>query len=263
MQAPVQGDTVREGKARRAPEHLDRVFWTESAPDSHGRRGPGGGSTSRLATLLYWQPERIVVIERRLRCDHRLPVPAVWSSHLPLDVPPKCLPRTYGALESGRSTLDTLAAHESTTPDDRGIMSMDADGNGITLSHSDASQSHVGYVWRSLCDVRLVCGITQGVVSDHNPHFHPPRRGVLRRAWRRVDSVRRPIRPARPRTLLLHSRQHDSQHDRHTPRGAERLVTGTAMTRTSARSRTIGGRLRGIRAQPSQPSTRSTGCGSD
>ena len=50
---------------------------------------------------------------------------------------------------------------------------MDADGNGITLSHSDASQSHVGYVWRSLCDVRLVCGITQGVVSDHNPHFHP------------------------------------------------------------------------------------------
>ena len=92
--------------------------------------------------------------------------------------------------------------------------------------------------------------------------FSPPRGGVLRRAWRRVDSVRRPIRPARTRALLLHSRQHDSQHDHHTPRGAERLVTGTAMTRTSARSRTIGGRLRGIRAQPSQASTRSTGCGS-
>jgi hypothetical protein len=57
--------------------------------------------------------------------------------------------------------------------------------------------------------------------------------------------------------------ERDSPHDHHTPRGAERLVTGTAMTRTSARSRSIGGRLRGIRAQPSQPSTRSTGCGSN
>jgi mannose-6-phosphate isomerase-like protein (cupin superfamily) len=45
-------------------------------------------------------------------------------------------------------------------------------GNRLKMESGDPTKSAVGYLWRTLCDAPIVIGITNGVVSDHQPHFH-------------------------------------------------------------------------------------------
>jgi mannose-6-phosphate isomerase-like protein (cupin superfamily) len=47
-----------------------------------------------------------------------------------------------------------------------------AQGNRLKMESGDPTKSAVGYLWRTLCDYPIVIGITKGVRSDHQPHFH-------------------------------------------------------------------------------------------
>ena len=47
---------------------------------------------------------------------------------------------------------------------------MDEGGNVVNCDCVHTSPVH--YVWRMLADFPIVIGITRGVKSDHEPHFH-------------------------------------------------------------------------------------------
>jgi mannose-6-phosphate isomerase-like protein (cupin superfamily) len=103
------------------------------------------------------------------------PVPMVSSPYAPqFAIPDNCrhpLVETYiSDLESGRVTFETIQCHESVHVDDRGVKTMDEWGNVVNWDCVHTSPVH--YVWRMLADFPIVIGITRGVKSDHEPHFH-------------------------------------------------------------------------------------------
>jgi len=45
-------------------------------------------------------------------------------------------------------------------------------GNVLILENGNLELSPVGYIWKELSDSPIVIGITKGMKSDHEPHFH-------------------------------------------------------------------------------------------
>jgi mannose-6-phosphate isomerase-like protein (cupin superfamily) len=72
-------------------------------------------------------------------------------------------------IENGFMNFETLEPDESVI--DKRIKTMDCSGNVIE-SNGNPLDSPVGYIWKQLCDYPLVIGVTQGVNSDHDPHYH-------------------------------------------------------------------------------------------
>lgn len=75
-------------------------------------------------------------------------------------------------LQGGLCDFDTIHYHESIPLDQRYVKTMDLQGNVIPLKDKDISKSPVKYCWKLLADAPIVIGITKGLESDHEPHFH-------------------------------------------------------------------------------------------
>jgi oxalate decarboxylase/phosphoglucose isomerase-like protein (cupin superfamily) len=106
-----------------------------------------------------------------------IPVPEVSSSFRPQNkIPSQCkntLVETYIAdLESSKVNFNTIKANYSITKDQNYIKTMDNKGDIFEIKYSDKKMSPVGYIWKELADSPIVIGITEGVKSDHAPHFH-------------------------------------------------------------------------------------------
>jgi mannose-6-phosphate isomerase-like protein (cupin superfamily) len=73
-------------------------------------------------------------------------------------------------LETGMTTFENIESDESVL--DKVPKTMDVHGNVIE-SNGNPYDSPIGYVWKQLCDTPIVIGITKGIHSDHDPHYHP------------------------------------------------------------------------------------------
>ena len=51
-------------------------------------------------------------------------------------------------------------------------LTMNKKGQVISQKECDPGKSQVGYVWKELADSPTVIGITDGMMSDHEPHYH-------------------------------------------------------------------------------------------
>ncbi|WP_051201915.1 cupin domain-containing protein [Ferrimonas senticii] len=76
------------------------------------------------------------------------------------------------AWEAGEVNFDTIAADDSVPAKNRGCFTLDDAGNVLTLERCDVTASPVGYIWKNLSDWPTTIGITNGLPSDHNPHYH-------------------------------------------------------------------------------------------
>lgn len=69
--------------------------------------------------------------------------------------------------KSGELTFEIIAEQFSDK-----IETFDENNNIISYPSSDPSFSFVKYIWIQLNDEPIVIGITNGVKSDHKPHYH-------------------------------------------------------------------------------------------
>ena len=69
--------------------------------------------------------------------------------------------------KSGELTFEIIAEQFSDK-----IETFDENNNIICYPSSDPSFSFVKYIWIQLSDEPIVIGITNGVKSDHKPHYH-------------------------------------------------------------------------------------------
>ena len=75
-------------------------------------------------------------------------------------------------LTSNFYTFETIPIDDSVPKENSGIKTFDINNNIIPFNSSSLSLSPVGYVWKQLCDTPIVIGITKGIQSDHQPHYH-------------------------------------------------------------------------------------------
>ena len=104
-----------------------------------------------------------------------VPVPNVSSPYTPqYIIPEHCrnpLVEAYiSDLKSGKVTFETIQCHASLRTEDSIVKTMDSDGNVINCDSVHMSPVH--YIWKMLADFPIVIGITKGIKSDHEPHFH-------------------------------------------------------------------------------------------
>lgn len=67
----------------------------------------------------------------------------------------------------------TIKANDSIAKDQRFCKSLDDAGNVSEIKSCNYKDSPVGYIWKDLADAPVVIGITDGGMSDHEPHYHP------------------------------------------------------------------------------------------
>lgn len=75
--------------------------------------------------------------------------------------------------ESGKVNFKTIQANDSIAKDQRFCKSLDDAGNISEIKSCNYKDSPVGYIWKELADAPVVIGITDGGMSDHEPHYHP------------------------------------------------------------------------------------------
>jgi mannose-6-phosphate isomerase-like protein (cupin superfamily) len=105
-------------------------------------------------------------------------VPLMCSPHRPQRTMPKeahhpLVERYIHDLEHGVVDFLTIPSNGSVPAEDEGIKTFNAEGDIVDHEGDDPKASHVGYIWRQLSDSPIVVGITKGIRSDHDPHFHP------------------------------------------------------------------------------------------
>lgn len=75
--------------------------------------------------------------------------------------------------EAGKVNFKTIQANDSIAKDQRFCKSLDDEGNISEIKSCNYKDSPVGYIWKELSDAPVVIGITDGGMSDHEPHYHP------------------------------------------------------------------------------------------
>lgn len=75
--------------------------------------------------------------------------------------------------KAGKVDFKTILANDSIPKDQRFCKSLDDAGNISEVKSCSYKDSPVGYIWKELSDAPVVIGITDGGMSDHEPHYHP------------------------------------------------------------------------------------------
>jgi mannose-6-phosphate isomerase-like protein (cupin superfamily) len=143
-------------------------------------------------SVYQYEPENILVSNLKeeillsskefdwVSCGHVAPsngqhlLPELSSPYFPQKtMPNNCshplVEKYIRGIEAGLFSFETLEPDESVQ--DKRTKTMDSTGN-IIESNGNPLESAVGYVWKQLCDHPIVIGVTQGVDSDHDPHYH-------------------------------------------------------------------------------------------
>lgn len=101
-----------------------------------------------------------------------------WSTpYLPQDTMPEACrnPEVEAYIrdwEAGRIDFRTIRANDSIPKDQQFCKSLDDKGNILEVKSCRHEDSPVGYIWKDLADAPVVIGITDGGMSDHEPHYH-------------------------------------------------------------------------------------------
>ena len=101
-----------------------------------------------------------------------------WSNpNLPSDTMPEAcrnpeVERYIADWEAGKIDFKTIRANDSIAADQRFCKSLDDKGNVLEVKSCKYQDSPVGYLWKDLSDSPVVIGITDGGMSDHEPHYH-------------------------------------------------------------------------------------------
>lgn len=101
-----------------------------------------------------------------------------WSTpYLPQDTMPEACrnPEVEAYIrdwEAGRIDFRTIRANDSIPKDQQFCKSLDDKGNIHEVKSCRYEDSPVGYLWKDLADAPVVIGITDGGMSDHEPHYH-------------------------------------------------------------------------------------------
>ncbi|MGL6123900.1 MAG: cupin domain-containing protein [Shewanella sp.] len=105
------------------------------------------------------------------------PVPADSTPYVPQNtMPEQCSNPAIEAYiadwEAGKIDFNTIKPNDSIAADQRFCKTLDDHGNVLEAKNCDPKNSPVGYIWKELSDSPMVIGITNGLKSDHEPHFH-------------------------------------------------------------------------------------------
>jgi mannose-6-phosphate isomerase-like protein (cupin superfamily) len=132
-----------------------------------------------LISSSFHEPQETILINKSDPKDLTLlsekTMPELSSYHLPQKTMPllcshPLVEKYIHGIENGAITFENIESDESVI--DKVPKTMDAHGN-IIESNGNPYDSPIGYVWKQLCDSPIVIGVTKGIHSDHDPHYHP------------------------------------------------------------------------------------------
>ena len=104
-------------------------------------------------------------------------IPREYSPYAPQDtMPDECrnplVEQYIEDWEAGLVDFNTIRPDDTIPADQQYCKTLDQDGNYIEAKDCKLENAVAGYLWKELSDAPVVIGITNGKVSDHDPHFH-------------------------------------------------------------------------------------------